>query len=102
MFEQGIPERMLEGVGELDLVGIGVLPGPMRKLLGVSKPFVRPRDFAGQVVGLQDSAVADKTLRALGATPRLVPSRRSSTASTPTSSSSGRSRETPTTGARST
>jgi TRAP-type transport system periplasmic protein len=74
VFEQGIPERMLEGVGELDLVGIGVLPGPMRKLLGVSKPFVRSGDFAGQVVGLQDSAVAAETLRALGATPRAVPS----------------------------
>jgi len=74
VFEEGIPGRMLEGVGELDLVGIGVLPGPMRKPLGVSKPFVRPGDFAGQVVGLQDSAVADMTLRALGATPRPVPS----------------------------
>lgn len=74
VFEQGIPERMLEGVGDLDLVGIGVLPGPMRKLLGVSQPFVRPGDFARQVVGLQDSAVADMTLRAVGATPRPVPS----------------------------
>ena len=64
---------MLEGVGELDLVGIGVLPGPMRKLLGVSKPFVRPADFEGEAVGLQDSAVADASLRALGATPRPVP-----------------------------
>ena len=74
VFEQGIPEQMLEGVGELDLVGIGVLPGPMRKVLGVSKPFVGPADFEGEVVGLQDSAVADASLRALGATPRLVSS----------------------------
>jgi TRAP-type C4-dicarboxylate transport system substrate-binding protein len=74
VFEQGIPERMLEGVGDLDLVGIGALPGPMRKLLGVSKPFIRPGDFAGQVAGLQDSAVAAETMRALGATPRAVPS----------------------------
>ena len=74
VFDEGIPERMLEGVSELDLVGIGVLPGPMRKLLGVSKPFVRPGDFEGEVVGLQDSAVADMTLRALGATPRVMPS----------------------------
>jgi TRAP-type C4-dicarboxylate transport system substrate-binding protein len=74
VFEEGIPERMLEGVSELDLVGIGVLPGPMRKVLGVSKPFVRPGDFAGEVVGLQDSAVADSALRALGATPQPVPS----------------------------
>jgi TRAP-type C4-dicarboxylate transport system substrate-binding protein len=74
VFEAGIPEQMLEGVSELDLVGVGVLPGPIRKVLGVSKPFVRPGDFEGQVVGLQDSAVADATLSALGATPRAVPS----------------------------
>jgi TRAP-type C4-dicarboxylate transport system substrate-binding protein len=74
VFEAGIPEQMLEGVSELDLVGVGVLPGPMRKVLGVSKPFVRPGDFEGQVIGLQDSAVADASLSALGATPRAVPS----------------------------
>jgi TRAP-type C4-dicarboxylate transport system substrate-binding protein len=74
VFEAGIPDQMLEGVEEIDLVGIGVLPGPMRKVLGVSKPFVEPADFAGTIVGMQDSAVADKTLTALGATPQPVPS----------------------------
>jgi TRAP-type C4-dicarboxylate transport system substrate-binding protein len=74
VFEAGIPERMLAGVSELDLVGIGVLPGPMRKVLGVSKPFVRPADFEGEVVGLQDSALADLTLSTLGATPHDAPS----------------------------
>jgi TRAP-type C4-dicarboxylate transport system substrate-binding protein len=74
VFEAGVPDQMLESVEEIDLVGIAVLPGPMRKLLGVSKPFVRPADFAGKIVGLQDSAVADKTVTALGATPRPVPS----------------------------
>jgi TRAP-type C4-dicarboxylate transport system substrate-binding protein len=73
VFEQGIPEQMLEGVNQLDLVGIGVLPGPMRKVLGVSHPFVRPKDFAGEVVGIQDSTVAQRTMEALGATPRPVP-----------------------------
>jgi TRAP-type C4-dicarboxylate transport system substrate-binding protein len=74
VFEAGIPERMLGGVSALDLVGIGVLPGPMRKVLGLSKPFVRPADFEGQVVGLQDSALADLTLSTLGATPQDAPS----------------------------
>lgn len=74
VFDAGVPDQMLEGVEEIDLVGIAVLPGPMRKVLGVSKPFVKPTDFAGTIVGLQDSAVADKTLTALGATPRPVPS----------------------------
>ncbi len=73
VFEEGIPNEMLESVEELDLVGIGVLPGPMRKVLGVSRPFVEPADFAGQVVGIQDSAVAKQTLDAVGSTPKSVP-----------------------------
>ena len=73
VFEEGIPDEMLKAVDELDVVGIGVLPGPMRKLLGVSEPFVSPGDFAGQTVGIQDSAVAKQTLDALGATPKPVP-----------------------------
>ena len=73
VFEKGIPNEMLEAVEELDLVGIGVLPGPMRKVLGVSRPFVEPADFAGQVVGIQDSAVAKQTLDAVRSTPKSVP-----------------------------
>jgi len=73
VFEEGIPDKMLESVDEMDLVGIGVLPGPMRKVLGVTRPFVGPADFAGRVVGLQDSAVAKQTFDALGATPKPVP-----------------------------
>ena len=45
----------------------------MRKVLGVSRPFVEPADFAGQVVGIQDSAVAKQTLDAIGSTPKPVP-----------------------------
>jgi TRAP-type C4-dicarboxylate transport system substrate-binding protein len=73
VFEEGLPEEMLAEVESLDLVGVGVLPGPMRKVLGVSQPFVAPEDFDGQVVGLQDSAVAEDALSALGAIPRPVP-----------------------------
>jgi TRAP-type C4-dicarboxylate transport system substrate-binding protein len=73
VFEEGIPAEMLKAVDELDLVGVGVLPGPMRKVLGVSRPFLGPGDFAGHVVGIQASTVAEKTLAALGATPKPVP-----------------------------
>jgi TRAP-type C4-dicarboxylate transport system substrate-binding protein len=73
VFEEGIPDEMLKAVDDQNLVGIGVLPGPMRKVLGVSRPYVAPGDFAGQVVGIQDSAVAKQTLDALGATPKPVP-----------------------------
>lgn len=74
VFEAGIPEKMLAGVSEAGLVGVGVLPGPMRKVLGVEHGFVAPADFQGAVVGLQDSALAEHSLRALGATAKPVPS----------------------------
>jgi TRAP-type C4-dicarboxylate transport system substrate-binding protein len=74
VFEAGIPAQMLEGLDNIDLAGIGVLPGPMRKVLGVAKPFVQAADFAGAIVGLQASELAEQTMLALGATPRAVPS----------------------------
>ena len=73
VFAEGLPQQMLAEVKTLDLVGVGVLPGPMRKVLGVSQSFVAPEDFDGRVVGLQDSAVATKALNVLGAIPRPVP-----------------------------
>ena len=47
VFEEGIPQRdagrRRRGRGH----GLGVLPGPMRKLLGVDQPSSTPADFAG-------------------------------------------------------
>ena len=74
VFEAGIPEQMLDGVEELGVVGIGVLPGPMRKLLGKDHPYVTPDDFRGDVIGLQASDVAEQTFTALGATTTRLPS----------------------------
>ena len=76
VFEEGIPAEMLDEVTDSGdgVTGIGVLPGPMRKLLGVEKPFVRPADFVGTTVGMQDSGVAERTFAALGAQSRALPS----------------------------
>ncbi|MBA2767875.1 MAG: TRAP transporter substrate-binding protein DctP [Sporichthyaceae bacterium] len=74
VFDEGIPARMTDDLDALGVVGVGVLPGPMRKVLGVSKPFATPEDFAGAVIGMQDSGVAEQTLAALGATTRPMPS----------------------------
>ena len=68
VFDAGIPAEMLTGLESLDVVGLGVLPGPLRKLVGVDHAFVSPDDFTGQVVGVQASVVADQTFAALGAT----------------------------------
>ena len=77
VFEEGIPQRMLQGLDAIGLTGIGVLPGPMRKLMGVSHPFTAPSDFDGAVVGTSGGRLAERTLRALGATPTMVPARAS-------------------------
>lgn len=73
VFEDGIPQEMLKGVERLGVVGVGVMPGPMRKMLGVSGPFLAPGDFQGAVVGMQDSALVEETFRTLGATVKAMP-----------------------------
>jgi len=60
---------MLDGLRPLGLAGIGVLPGPFRKPLGVARPLLSPADYAGLRIGIGQSQVAAATLRALGATP---------------------------------
>ena len=61
--------QMLQGLRPLGLAGIGVLPGPLRKPLGITRPLLKPADYAGLRVGVGQSRVADATMRALGATP---------------------------------
>jgi TRAP-type C4-dicarboxylate transport system substrate-binding protein len=64
---------MLKGLEPLGLAGLGVLPGPMRKPLGVTRPLAKPADYKGLAFGIQRSGVADATFRALGATPVPFP-----------------------------
>jgi TRAP-type C4-dicarboxylate transport system substrate-binding protein len=61
--------QMLQGLRPLGLAGIGVLPGPLRKPLGITRPLLTPADYAGLRIGVQQSLIADATMRALGATP---------------------------------
>jgi TRAP-type transport system periplasmic protein len=74
VFRAGIPAHMLTGVRAAGVVGVAVLPGPMRKVLGIAKPFLAPADFAGARIGDQDSALTQMTLRTLGATAVPEPS----------------------------
>ena len=61
--------QMLGGLRPLGLTGIGVLPGPLRKPFGITRPLRGPSDYAGLRIGTQQSPVADATMRALGARP---------------------------------
>jgi TRAP-type C4-dicarboxylate transport system substrate-binding protein len=65
--------EMLAGLEPIGLVGLGVLPGPLRKPLGISKPLVAPANYTGLRIGVQQSLVADETMRALGAKPVRFP-----------------------------
>src|SRR5215469_18736425 len=65
--------QMLGGLGPLGLAGIGLLPGPLRKPLGITRPLLTPADYAGLKIGVQQSRVADATMNALGATPVWFP-----------------------------
>jgi TRAP-type C4-dicarboxylate transport system substrate-binding protein len=64
---------MLAELRPLGLVGIGVLPGPIRRPLGGTRPLAKPGDFRGLTIGTSQSRVADATMRSLGATPRRLP-----------------------------
>jgi len=65
--------QMLQGLRPLGLAGIGVLPGPLRKPLGITRPLLKPADYAGLKIGVQQSLVADTTMRAHRATPVWFP-----------------------------
>jgi TRAP-type C4-dicarboxylate transport system substrate-binding protein len=72
VFGSGIPQRMLQALDTMGLTGIGMVPGPMSKVMGVAHPFAQPSDFEGAVVGTSGGRLAEDTLRALGATPTMV------------------------------
>jgi TRAP-type transport system periplasmic protein len=64
-----VPDDMLKGLSRLGLTGIGILPGPMRRPDGISRPLLGPADYRGARLGYSPSAVGDRSLRALGAVP---------------------------------
>jgi TRAP-type C4-dicarboxylate transport system substrate-binding protein len=64
---------MLAELRPLGLVGIGVLPGPIRRPLGGTHRLAKPGDFRELTIGTSQSRVADATMRTLGATPRRLP-----------------------------
>ena len=69
----GLVDSMLDEPERLELAGIGVLPGPLRRPVGLHGRLVEPADFDGLAIGEQQSRVAVATLRALGADPVALP-----------------------------
>jgi TRAP-type C4-dicarboxylate transport system substrate-binding protein len=59
--------RMLEGVDRAGVVGLAVLPGPLRRPLGLSRPLIGPEDYRGAMIAIRYGDVARTTFAALGA-----------------------------------
>jgi hypothetical protein len=72
VLEGPLPGRALPAVARLGVVGVALLPGDLRHPVGLTRPLVRPRDFAGARIGIRDSALSQRTFAALGAHPVLV------------------------------
>ena len=67
VLESPLVERMFAGLEPLDLVGLAILPGPLRRPLGLTRPLVGPRDYAGATFGIRFAWVARDSVEALGA-----------------------------------
>jgi TRAP-type C4-dicarboxylate transport system substrate-binding protein len=68
--ESPAARRMLEGVRPLGLVGLALLPGPMRRPVGLRRRLVGAQDYAGSTFGLRYGGVARDALLALDAPPK--------------------------------
>jgi len=68
IFSEGIPLEMARGLEGHGMVAVAVLPGPMRKVLGVRKPFLERPDFRDIDLGIQGGEIPEATAIALGAT----------------------------------
>jgi TRAP-type C4-dicarboxylate transport system substrate-binding protein len=58
--------EMLDGVRDAGVEPLGVLPGPLRLPLGISRDLTGAADYRDARIGSRPSAVATETVRALG------------------------------------
>ena len=68
VLRSNIVTDMLRGVERLDLVGVALLPGDLRRPFGVGRPLVNVADYGGARIATRLSRLGLLTFRALGAT----------------------------------
>ena len=68
VLDSDIPDRMLEDLGSLDITGLAVIGGGLRKPLAVDGPLLDPDDYAGITFRTFQSAGHATAITALGAT----------------------------------
>ena len=67
--ESPLASRALAMVEQHGVVGIAVLPGRLRRPLGITRPLIGVEDYRGAKIGTRPGAIARRTFRALGAQP---------------------------------
>jgi TRAP-type C4-dicarboxylate transport system substrate-binding protein len=65
-----LPARMLTGLQNIDLVGLGLFPDGLRHPIGFNRPFLSLDDFRDAGFRVPPSNAADALFRALGAEPK--------------------------------
>jgi TRAP-type C4-dicarboxylate transport system substrate-binding protein len=61
----------LAGLRRSGVVGVALLPGRLRRPLGLTRPLLGPADYRGARIAIRPGGVAGETFRALGARPGL-------------------------------
>jgi TRAP-type transport system periplasmic protein len=69
VLDSAIPGTMLHGLRPHGLAGLAVLPGPLRRPLGITRPLVAASSYRGARIGTRPSQVTADIFRALGAVP---------------------------------
>jgi TRAP-type C4-dicarboxylate transport system substrate-binding protein len=68
-----LAKHALAGTAALGLTGLAILPGELRRQIGVSRPLMRASDFRGARIAVREGQVEAATYRALGADPIELP-----------------------------
>ena len=69
VLDSPLAARMLRGVEQIDLVGVALLPGDLRKPVGLTRGLVQASDYRGATIGTRASRLGGRTFRVLGARP---------------------------------
>jgi len=72
VMDSAIPGEMLQGLTRHGLAGLAVLPGPLRRPLGFTKPLVAASSYRGARIVIRPSQVTADIFRALGAIPVIL------------------------------
>jgi TRAP-type transport system periplasmic protein len=62
-----VAQTMLEGVRSAGVEPVALLPGALRRPVGVTRDLLGPEDYRGALIGMRPSGAHEATMRALGA-----------------------------------